>query len=215
MSFDLGRVLNEAYTDVSKLLLENGAPLLGAVVGGPPGLAAAGVSILSKVLGIPASDPKAIAAQLIADPEARVKAREAEAENQVLLAQYNLEIYKAEVADRSSARSRESVIVQTTGKSDLNLRVLAWTDTAGFYVASGLLLYLVAFTDNALLTALVGTALGNIASNKSQINSYFFGSSAGSARKDVDLKNLATTVAIQQADNLQQNNPEADKDAKP
>jgi len=161
------------------------APLLGTLLGGPAGaaLTAAG-ALAAHALGTePAA--AAVAAALASNPDAAVKLREVELANatqlQALAVQSEANRLAADTAalqtaasDRADARRREQAVRDTT------TRVLAYALVGGFLATCGAVLLGYARVDSAMVGALVGY----LSAKAEQVAAYYFGSSAGSARKD-------------------------------
>lgn len=166
------------------------APLLGTVLGGPPGAAIGGVvALLANAFGLTKEEttPEKITALLTTDPTVAIKLAEIEANTKIELqklvlqqAQIDLDTYRAELADTSSARQRETAIVQATGKKDYNLYTLSWVIVIGFYGLTGLLVFTpIPQGQNEVVFML----FGGIVSGFSTVLGYFFGSSLSSAVK--------------------------------
>ena len=161
------------------------APLLGTLLGGPAGaaLAAAG-ALAAHALGTEPS-ASAVAAAVATDPAAAVKLRQIELDNatqlQALAVQAEANRLAADTAalqtaaaDRADARRREQAVRDNT------TRVLAYALVGGFLATCGAVLFGLARVDSAI----VGALLGYLSAKAEQVVAYYFGSSAGSARKD-------------------------------
>jgi hypothetical protein len=156
------------------------APLLGTLLGGPAGAAVGG--LIASALGT-ASDPAEVQAAM-ASPDALVKLREIEATNRVRLQELafaNAEaLAKTAAADRADARQMQ-----------VQLRswipgFLAIVITLGFFgILATMLSGIWEPKDNSALLIL----LGSLGTAWGAIVNYYFGSSAGSARKDELLAN--------------------------
>lgn len=153
------------------------APLLGTLLGGPAGAALGG--IVASVLGT-SNSPDAVSQALAANPDAAVKLQALETARatrfQELAAEQALADLQASTADRASARDREVKAGDT-----LTPRTLAFAVTVGFFGVLAWLL-IVGKPDaggDALLVM-----LGALGGAWSAIVAYYFGSSAGSQRKD-------------------------------
>ncbi len=156
------------------------APLLGTLLGGPAGGAVGG--IVAAALG--ANSPDGVAEAIKADPEIAVKLRQIEADN---MAQLQALAVQAESA-RLTAATEELRIAAADRDSARKLSerssipgILAVAITLGFFSILGVMLAGVwKPADNQALLILLG-ALGT---SWGAVVNYYFGSSAGSARKD-------------------------------
>ena len=167
------------------------APLVGSILGGPPGAAIGGViSLIGAAFGLTPEQttPDQIHQMLSIDPAAAVKLAEIESTHKIRLqeilldqARLELEGQKAEFADTASARAREIDVVKATGRSDVNLYILAWTVVIGFF----LLIYVLTFQElPSLNVGPVNQLYGVLGTGFGLVLGYFFGSSRGSAVKD-------------------------------
>lgn len=93
------------------------APVLGAVVGGPIGaIAGSAGSMIAAMLGCEDS-PEAVSEELSSNPDALIKLKELEAQEQARLVQWKQAQLNAEIADRDSARERDVAITQAKGSN--------------------------------------------------------------------------------------------------
>lgn len=88
------------WSDI-KSLIGNAAPLLGAVVGGPAGATVG--SMISSALGVD-NTPDAVSAAIKSDPEAFVKLKQLELDNQKDLRSQAFKILDIELKDVQNAR---------------------------------------------------------------------------------------------------------------
>lgn len=174
--------------------IANYAPLVGTAVGGPIGAAAGtAVKILAGLFGIKSPDPKPeeLAAAIQADPQAAAKLLAAENEYKLEVAKMEheesmakmasgLEEIKAGLADVRDARSRQVEHEKITGKSDINLYILAWVMIVGFFTLMSILFYHPVPEDSG---GVIFMLFGALASAFGAVIQYFFGSSAGSTAK--------------------------------
>lgn len=163
------------------------APVLGTAVAGPAGGALGGaVSLLCSAFGIESEDPQPdeVLSAIKFDPEAGLKLRKLELNHKTELRRIALELDRAYLADVQSARSREVELVKATGKRDINLYILAWSVVVGFFLLTGLLMFIQIQVNEAALLL-----FGSLASGFGMVLQYFFGSSR-SSREKTDL--LAT-----------------------
>ena len=157
------------------------APLVGAAVGGPVGMAGGGiVSALCAMFGSDPNDPAALDAAILADPEAALKLREFELNNQVELQKLVLEGDRLDMQDRSSAREREARIVEKTGKKDAFLYFLAFSVVCAFGALCFVLIYV---PIPAGANQVVLLLFGGLVAGFTQVMNYFFGSSKSSSDK--------------------------------
>jgi len=166
--------------------VKKGAPLLGAVLGGPAGGAIG--SLVSSAFGSD-EDPAKLLSIMESDPEALSKLKDLEFKHHERLeelsieaARVQLEESKAYLADTQSARQREAAVVQATGKKDVNLYVLAWVVVGGFFILTGMLM-LIPELDGRTNNAMVNILFGGLVSGFATVLGYFFGSSKGSTDK--------------------------------
>lgn len=169
-----------------KSMISKAAPILGTLVGGPVGGAAVmAVKMIAGALGVEDS-PDAIEAELKANPEALLKLKELELNNKATLERLKTEQEKDRLTDVSSARSRQTEHEKTTGKSDANLYVLAWTVVFGFFGLMGLLCFRALPNESS---SVVFMLFGALATGFGQVLQYFFGSSKSSAEKTTLIAN--------------------------
>lgn len=169
--------------------VQAGAPFLASVLAmtgvGAPAAAAveAAGKIAARALGTDSS-PEAVDAALRSDPEALAKVRQAELDNALHLQQLandarsadlNAQVatLQAQLADVKSARDREASVRDSTN------RVLAYSVIGAFIAMVGATLLGAAQVDGAL----AGTLVGYLSAKAEQVLAYYFGSTAGSARK--------------------------------
>lgn len=166
-----------AVEALGKSISDLGAPFLATVVGGPAGTTSGVLSLLSNAFGVPA-EPARLLAAVQADPEARAKLSHLE---------ITFERYLAEVRLRQDQAENPS----SQPKPD-KLYLLAWFVVAGFVaLIAATIFFPVAKEDGGLVTVLIGT----YAAGFNTVLHYFFGSSAGSARKEDTLTTLAARPA--------------------
>lgn len=169
-----------SFNDTIKDLLGAVAPVIGTAIGGPVGGAA--MATLSKtLLGEDDASPKQIEEALLkATPEQLAALKKVDNEFDVRMKELDIDLEKINQANTHSARQREIAV------KDKIPAILAILLTVGFF---GILTYMFFSPqdqyNNALMAMLgaLGTAFLNI------IN-YYFGSSAGSAKKNELLTRL-------------------------
>jgi len=152
--------------------LKSAAPALATVVAGPLGGMA--VKAIAEKMGVE-DTVEAVTQALQADPEAATK-----------LAEIDLAQFKAEAADRDSARVREVGLAAAGGSrvAQLVMPILAVGTVALTYLFVGILLFKVVPTEQQQL---IMFALGFMTASAQQVLSYYFGSSKSSQDKTVAL----------------------------
>ena len=175
------------WSDISKVI-GTAAPIVGGLIGGPAG---AGIgSAISGLLGV-ANKPDAVVEALKTDPDALVKIKQYEIDHKYDLQKVQLEAVKVDLADVQDARSRQSRHEEATGKSDVNLYVLAWTIVIGFFGLIGAMMYVaIPAESNNIIYMLFGT----LAAGFGSVMQYFFGSSRGSKEKTLMLGRQISAV---------------------
>jgi hypothetical protein len=151
-----------------------------ASLGGPLGTMAA--NAVGKAIGVdnvaPDAVPDAIAAATSKDPDAMLKLKQAEDAFQVQMQQLGFEnaqkLLDIDASDRANARAREIAVKDRTPSN------LAYIVTGGFF---GLLLLLAFHEVPAGVHDLLLVMLGALAGAFMGQQTYYFGSSAGSAEK--------------------------------
>lgn len=163
-------------------LVDIGAPLLGNIIGGPPGVALASAgALLSSVLGEDTvKDPVAMLARMQAQPELLVEIRKIDRDNKESLRRLSLQQAELDYKNVQGARDREVEITKATGRLDANLYVLAWMVVCGFLATIAILAFAdEAFSDNQAALLLLGALSAGFGS----VLNYFFGSTKGSREK--------------------------------
>ena len=124
--------------------------------------------------------------KLIPDPEAKAKAQ---LELTKLAQEGELARMAAEVADLDSARKREMAVATSENAPFLN-KVIVPVLALGVLVATFILFGLVMFADGVIENTrkdIIIYVLGVLSAISTQIISYYFGSSKGSADKNMSL----------------------------
>lgn len=150
-----------------------------AVAGGPVAISAA--QIVGDRLGVkvkPEEIEDAVTTAQLKDPAAMERMQEAEQEFKVQMQKLGFEnaekLEQIAAEDRANARAREIAVKDVTPK------VLAYGTTAGFFtLLAGLVFHAVPPESREVLSAMTGGLLTMTVG----INTYYFGSSAGSAVK--------------------------------
>lgn len=172
-------------------MIGNVAPIVGTALGGSAGAAVG--NLIANMLGVD-NTPDAVSAAIKADPNIVVRLKEIEfqahkldVESKDKARQDELESIRMQLNDISGARTRQVQHEQVTGKSDINLYVLAWVVVVGFFILVGTLVFVkLPETNNEIVFVLFGT----LSAGFGAVMQYFFGSSKSSADKTVQLHNL-------------------------
>ncbi len=153
------------------------APTLATALGGP--LAGMATKAISKaVLGHDNESEKNIVEAILSagpDSDVFVKLKEADQSFATRMKELEIDLEKIAAEDRSSARQREVTLKDNTPK------ILAAVIVAGFFIV------LAAITFKSLPEASqapVNILLGALTAMLTQVGNYYFGSSAGSSRKN-------------------------------
>lgn len=156
------------------------APAIGTAIGGPFG-ALAGVA-LKAVLGLSGDATEEATAQALAKatPEQLLALKQADNQFKLDLEKLGVDLAKIDADDRASARLREATV------HDWIPGALACGVTLGFF---GLLTFIMFKSPPAESKDLLNIMLGALGAAWASIVSYYFGSSAGSSRKDVLIAN--------------------------
>lgn len=160
-----------------KGIISNVAPVLGTAIGGPFGGIAAKF-ITGAILGDDKATSDIDAAKdaiLSADPDALLKLKQAEYQFKADMKRLDLDEQKLGNDDRDSARQRE---IQTKDKMPA---LIALSALAGFFGILGAMIYVELPAAAQQPLAVMLGALGTLVT---QIGAYYFGSSAGSAKKN-------------------------------
>jgi len=163
--------------------LEQVAPTIATALGGP--LAGLAVEAVSKALGVSGDEAKSILdeGKMSADQIAQVKVAELELQKQAQALGLNFE--QLAVDDRKSARE-----MQVATKSLLvpTLAIIIVVSFIGVVVGTMMGL-------SHIESAMAGTLVGYLSAKAEQVVAFYFGSSAGSQRKDELLHQSTPTDA--------------------
>jgi hypothetical protein len=164
-------------------IFKKALPWIGAALGGPPALIKMAAHTISEGLDIdvPATAEgitETIAMATTNNPDALLKLKELDAQFELQMKQLGFEniaqLEEIAAADRASARAREVSVKDHTPK------ILAYSVTGGFFT----LLYVMAFHSVPDATKdILMIMIGSLGTAWAGLISYYFGSSAGSARK--------------------------------
>lgn len=169
-------------TDLSTILKTIGAPVLGAIVGGPVGsLATAAIGALADALGTPAT-PEAVAERIQNSPEAKGAALKLEAEKGP---DYLAEL-QARLADVQDARATTVKLAESGSSIAWGATVISILIVIGFLALVFALLFK-QVPDSQVALVLFGTLSGAFGT----VVAYWLGSSAGSARAGDTVRAIA------------------------
>lgn len=166
--------------------IKNLVPMLGTALSTVNPLAGMAVSMVSKALGLETNDKKDIEKALqTASPEQFVALKKAEQEFAIKMEELGINSVKdleaIAAGDRDSARKREIAV------HDLTPSILAYAVTVGFF---GVLAYLMTYGSSEKGGDALLVMLGSLGTAWAGVISYYFGSSAGSAKKDSTIASL-------------------------
>lgn len=165
-------------------LTKAGAPILGTIIGGPVGtLAGAAIGALAEALGTPAT-PEAVKQAIETKPEAAAIARQVEAEKAPAM---NADL-EAILRDRQGARDQTMALLDKGSVISWGAPVVSVVVVGGFVGLS----YLAMNPSQGVRADVVLYLLGAWQTLAGSVVGYWVGSSAGSASKDVALKQIAS-----------------------
>lgn len=159
-----------------KSLLGTVAPWIGTALGGPLGGMAA--TAIAEVFGLSEKTEDAIRQALSgATPEQMLALKQADQQFAMRMQELGFQnvqaLEKIAADDRDSARKREAAVL------DYTPRILAYLIVGGFLGMA----YGVLFKQMSADSVLAGTIIGYLSAKAEQVAAYYFGSTAGSARK--------------------------------
>lgn len=167
------------WSDVGKTVAK-AAPVLGAVLGGPVGAVVASAGALAASALGTEPEPEAVEAALKASPEALLKLKELEGQQQARLLDWQTAQLNAELANVQGARDREVDLAKSGSKISWSTSIVSTIVTVGFFA--------VFFAVLKLGRDPLGDAglvlIGALANNFNAVINYYLGSSAGSALKE-------------------------------
>lgn len=167
------------WSDVGKTVAK-AAPVLGAILGGPVGAVVASAGALAASALGTEPEPEAVEATLKASPEALLKLKELEAQQQARLLDWQTAQLNAELANVQGARAREVELVKSGSPTGWSTSIVAVMVTVGFFG----MLYLVLTGGKQELGESGILLLGSLASAFGAVVNYYLGSSIGSAVKE-------------------------------
>lgn len=176
---------------ISKFLSASG-------VGAPAGIAVDVLASIGKAFGLGSNaTPDEIHAAISSDPQAALKFALAEQDFQLKQGEQRLKELETRLGDIQSARQMNIEETKATGKRSKNLIALAWLNILGFYAILSIFIFMVSHGKSIEALGAMGTILimliGNLSSNFTSVNAFFFGSSQESAHK-TDLLSKADPI---------------------
>lgn len=161
-------------------------PMLGTAVSTVNPLAGLAITTIAKALGLETDDRRVIEKAIQnATPEQLVSLKKAEQEFAIKMAELGYDNVKdleaIAAGDRDSARKREIAL------HDMTPAILAYAVTIGFF---GVLSYVLSYGTPEKGGDALLVMLGSLGTAWAGIIAYYFGSSAGSAKKDITIANL-------------------------
>jgi len=159
--------------------IADAAPLFGALFGAPGAAIGGIIKLAASALGVTPSE-EAVEMEIRRNPEALLKLKEFEATHRLEMEKLVLEAERARLADVADARARQTAHEKSTGKTDVNFYILAWTVVCGFFILLTFLLFVQLPDDQ---NGVVFMLFGSLSTGFGQVLQYFFGSSKGSADK--------------------------------
>jgi hypothetical protein len=157
-----------------KQLLGTVAPALGTALGGPVGGIA--MQAIASALGLADSSEESIAqAMQKATPADLLALKKADQEFAVKMKELDVDLDKAYLVDKDSARKREMAV------QDKAVPRLAAVVVVGFLGMTAMILAGAAKVDSVL----AGTLIGYVSGAATQVLAYYFGTTKGSSDKNV------------------------------
>lgn len=167
--------------DNIKKVISSVAPILGTAIGGPFGGIAAKM-IAKAITGNENADESAILETLNTNPKVLLKLKQAEFDFKFKMKEAGIKEDQLRADDRKSARERQSLMAKY-GQKDYTMQVLAFLVTIGFFALIFSVLFVPIPADANIFVKeilfLMGGYFGGIVT-------YYFGSSEGSRRKDMN-----------------------------
>jgi hypothetical protein len=165
-----------------KAIVGTVAPTLATALGGP--LAGVAVkSIAGKLLDKPSATEEEVEQAILgADPQMLLRLKEVDAEFKKYMTDAGIKLEQIAADDRANARAREIQV------KDHTPAILAYTVTLGFF---GTLAFMLINGKPATGGDALLVMLGSLGTAWAAIISYFYGSSAGSRKKDEAISQMA------------------------
>ncbi len=162
-------------------------PVIGSILGGPPGMAVTAVgSLVGSLFGVE-PDPITISQAIAADPDAYVKLKALEDKEKARLHEWQVIQLQAELANVVSARTREIELAKAGHAASWGTSIIAFIVTIGFFG----MLYLLFYYGEEKLGASGLMLIGILGSAFASVVNYYLGSSLGSSEKNNLLFNSA------------------------
>ena len=174
------------FWDSAKGVLGTVAPVLATAVGGP--LAGVATKAIVSALGLTGDTTPEAAALAVANatPDQLLALKKADQDFAAKMKELDIDLLKVDADDRASARQREIAVKDWMPRA-LGLGVVAAFLTASFLILAG---KAPGAADPAVsLTA--GAIVGYLANECKAVMAYYFGSSAGSSKKDETINALS------------------------
>mgnify|MGYP000952915022 CR=1 FL=1 len=167
------------FSSLGKKIIEYAPAIGGALLG--PGGAAGGLAVktIASIFGVSEAEatPEKLEAIINADPEAALKLRQGDWNFQCEMRKLENEELALRLSDIASARQRQTEHEKVTGKTDINIYILAWLVVAGFFVLLGMMMVVAMPQSNV---GPVNQLFGAVATGFIMVLTYFFGSSLSS-----------------------------------
>ncbi len=167
------------WSDVGKTVAR-AAPVLGAVLGGPVGAVVASAGALAASALGTEPEPEAVEAALKASPDALLRLKELEGQQQACLLDWQTAQLNAELGNVQGARQREVELVKAGSITGWSTSIVACIVTLGFFA----MLYIVLTGGKQELGESGILLLGSLASAFGAVVNYYLGSSLGSVLKE-------------------------------
>ncbi len=155
-------------------------PVIGSILGGPPGMALTAVGgLVGSLFGVE-PDPISISQAIASDPDAYVKLKALEDKEKARLHEWQVVQLQAELANVVSARTREIELAKSGHAASWGTSIIAFIVTVGFFG----MLYLLFIYGEEKLGASGLMLIGILGSAFASVVNYYLGSSLGSAQKN-------------------------------
>lgn len=172
--------------DNIKEAVGNSAPILGGLLGGPVGASVG--TLISGVLGVKPT-PEAVQEELRTNPEAVLKLKQIEVDHKEKIEEYKLK--EKELLFKKFETSHESYQQKNTMADKIADQVIKYNLPVIALLVIVNVLVVHYFKDDASLIAIVsniiGLAIGKLFSERQAVINFFFGSSIGSKEKDIQI----------------------------